>query len=31
LLDTDMCSYDVAETCDYNANSVRRIHGEYFD
>lgn len=28
---TDMSSYAVAETCDYNANSVRRIHGEYFD
>jgi transposase len=27
---TDMSSYDVAETCDYTAASVRRIHEEYF-
>jgi transposase len=27
---TDMSSYDIAETCDYSAGSVIRIHSEYF-
>lgn len=28
---TDMSSYEIAEGCDYTANSVLRIHREYFD